>query len=148
MYDGRNIFTKNCLERMKEIELQLIQPITDAVKELFKADIPANQINFKQHVRSLMAMLLWLCFLWFELAKKSPEQTANDLGDYLVKHIDFVEEYNVVKGFLNMVISESFWLNSYAKAFKLKIMEGFQLEMIVLLLWLSTVRQILTSLCI
>ena len=32
---------------MKEIELQLIQPITDAVKELFKADIPANQINFQ-----------------------------------------------------------------------------------------------------
>ena len=120
MYDGRNIFTKNCLERMKEIELQLIQPITDAVKELFKADIPANQINFQTTRKEFDGDVTLVVFPMVRLAKKSPEQTANDLGDYLVKHIDFVEEYNVVKGFLNMVISESFWLNSYAKAFQTK----------------------------
>ena len=53
-------------------------------------------------------------------AKRTPEQTADDLGSYLVTHVEFVENYNVVKGFLNMVISESFWLNAYAKAFQTK----------------------------
>ena len=105
---------------MKEIELQLIQPITDAVKELFKADIPANQINFQTTRKEFDGDVTLVVFPMVRLAKKSPEQTANDLGDYLVKHVDFVEKYNVVKGFLNMVISESFWLNAYAKAFQTK----------------------------
>ena len=105
---------------MKEIELQLIQPITDAVKELFKADIPANQINFQTTRKEFDGDVTLVVFPMVRLAKKSPEQTADDLGSYLVQHVDFVENYNVVKGFLNMVISESFWLNAYAKAFKTK----------------------------
>ena len=105
---------------MKEIELQLIQPITNAVKELFTAEIPVNQINFQTTRKEFDGDVTLVVFPMVRLAKKSPEQTANDLGDYLVKHIDFVENYNVVKGFLNMVISESFWLNAYAKAFQTK----------------------------
>ena len=105
---------------MKEIELQLIQPITDAVKELFKADIPANQIIFQTTRKEFDGDVTLVVFPMVRLAKKSPEQTADDIGSYLVQHVDSVENYNVVKGFLNMVISQSFWLNAYAKAFQTK----------------------------
>ena len=105
---------------MKEIELQLIQPITDAVKELFKADIPANQINFQTTRKEFDGDVTLVVFPMVRLAKKSPEQTADDIGSYLVQHVDSVENYNVVKGFLNMIISQSFWLNAYAKAFQTK----------------------------
>ena len=105
---------------MKEIELQLIQPITYAVKELFKADIPANQINFQTTRKEFDGDVTLVVFPMVRLAKKSPEQTADDIGSYLVQHVDSVENYNVVKGFLNMVISQSFWLNAYAKAFQTK----------------------------
>ena len=105
---------------MKEIELQLIQPITDAVKELFKAEIPANQINFQTTRKEFDGDVTLVVFPMVRLAKKSPEQTADDIGSYLVQHVDSVENYNVVKGFLNMVISQSFWLNAYAKAFQTK----------------------------
>ena len=105
---------------MKEIELQLIQPITDAVKELFKADIPSNQINFQTTRKEFDGDVTLVVFPMVRLAKKSPEQTADDIGSYLVQHVHSVENYNVVKGFLNMVISESFWLNAYAKAFQTK----------------------------
>ena len=105
---------------MKEIELQLIQPITDAVKELFKADIPANQINFQKTRKEFDGDITLVVFPMVRLAKKSPEQTADDIGSYLVQHVDSVENYNVVKGFLNIVISQSFWLNAYAKAFQTK----------------------------
>ena len=97
MYDGRNIFTKNYLERMKEIELQLIQPITNVVKELFTADIPENQINFQTTRKEFDGDVTLVVFPMVRLAKKSPEQTANDLGSYLVEHVDFVENYNVSK---------------------------------------------------
>ena len=105
---------------MKEIELQLIQPITDAVKELFKADIPANQINFQTTRKEFDGDVTLVVFPLVRLAKKSPEQTADDIGSYLVQHVDSIENYNVVKGFLNIVISQSFWLNAYAKAFQTK----------------------------
>ena len=105
---------------MKEIELQLIQPITDAVEELFKADIPANQINFQTTRKEFDGDVTLVVFPLVRLAKKSPEQTADDIGSYLVQHVDSVENYNVVKGFLNIVISQSFWLNAYAKAFQTK----------------------------
>ena len=105
---------------MKEIELQLIQPITDAVRELFKADIPANQINLQTTRKEFDGDVTLVVFPMVRLAKKSPEQTADDIGSYLVQHVDSVENYNVVKGFLNMVISQSFWLNAYAKAFQTK----------------------------
>ena len=105
---------------MKEIELQLLQPITDAVKELFAADIPTNQINFQTTRKEFDGDVTLVVFPMVRFAKKTPEQTADDLGSYLVTHVDFVEKYNVVKGFLNMVISESFWLNAYAKAFETK----------------------------
>ena len=105
---------------MKEIELQLIQPITDAVKELFKADIPANQINFQKTRKEFDGDVTLVVFPMVRLAKKSPEQTADDIGSYLVQHVDSIENYNVVKGFLNMVVSQSFWLNAYAKAFQTK----------------------------
>ena len=105
---------------MKEIELQLIQPITDAVKELFKADIPANQINFQKTRKEFDGDITLVVFPMVRLAKKSPEQTADDIGSYLVQHVDSVENYNVVKGFLNIVVSQSFWLNAYAKAFQTK----------------------------
>lgn len=105
---------------MKEIELQLIQPITNAVKDLFTADIPANQINFQTTRKEFEGDVTLVVFPMVRFAKRTPEQTADDLGSYLVTHVEFVENYNVVKGFLNMVISESFWLNAYAKAFQTK----------------------------
>ena len=94
---------------MKEIELQLIHPITNAVKDLFTADIPANQINFQTTRKEFEGDVTLVVFPMVRFAKRTPEQTADDLGSYLVTHVEFVENYNVVKGFLNMVIYESFW---------------------------------------
>ena len=71
LYDGRNIFTKNSLERMKEIELQLIQPITNAVKDLFTADIPANQINFQTTRKEFEGDVTLVVFPMVRFAKKN-----------------------------------------------------------------------------
>ena len=103
---------------MKDLEILLIKPILAAVKELFGADLPENQVNFQTTRKEFEGDITLVVFPMVRFAKKGPEQTAEVLGNYLVEHIDFVEKFNVVKGFLNMVISESYWLEAYAKAFQ------------------------------
>jgi len=103
---------------MKDLEILLVNPILTAVKELFGADLPENQVNFQTTRKEFEGDITLVVFPMVRFAKKGPEQTAEDLGNYLVEKIEFVEKFNVVKGFLNMVISESYWLDAYAKAFQ------------------------------
>jgi arginyl-tRNA synthetase len=103
---------------MKDLEILLVNPILTAVKELFGADLPENQVNFQTTRKEFEGDITLVVFPMVRFAKKGPEQTAEDLGNYLVDNLDFVEKFNVVKGFLNMVISESYWLDAYAKAFQ------------------------------
>lgn len=105
---------------MKELEIRLVNPILAAVKELYGADLPENQVNFQTTRKEFEGDITLVVFPMVRFAKKGPEQTAEDLGNYLVEKLDFVEKYNVVKGFLNMVISESYWLEAYAKAYQTK----------------------------
>ena len=103
---------------MKDLGILLVKPIIAAVKELFGADLPENQVNFQTTRKEFEGDITLVVFPMVRFAKKGPEQTAEVLGNYLVEHIDFVEKFNVVKGFLNMVIAESYWLEAYAKAFQ------------------------------
>jgi arginyl-tRNA synthetase len=103
---------------MKDLEILLVKPILAAVKELFGADLPENQVNFQTTRKEFEGDITLVVFPMVRFAKKSPEQTAEVVGNYLVENIEFVEKFNVVKGFLNMVISESYWLETYAKAFQ------------------------------
>lgn len=105
---------------MKELEILLVNPILTAVKELFGADLPENQVNFQTTRKEFEGDITLVVFPMVRFAKKGPEQTAEDLGNYLVEKLDFVENFNVVKGFLNMEISESYWLEAYAKAYQTK----------------------------
>jgi len=103
---------------MKDLEILLVNPILTAVKELFGDDLPENQVNFQTTRKEFEGDITLVVFPMVRFAKKGPEQTAEDLGNHLVENIEFVEKFNVVKGFLNMVISESYWLDVYAKAFQ------------------------------
>lgn len=105
---------------MKDIELKLIKFIKTAVKDMYAADVSENQVTFQTTRKEFEGDLTLVVFPIVKLAKKSPEQTAEDLGSYLVTNVDLVLSYNVIKGFLNMVISESYWLNAYENAFKTK----------------------------
>ena len=103
---------------MKDLEILLVNFILTSVKELFGADLPENQVNFQSTRKEFEGDITLVVFPMVRFAKKGPEQTAEDLGNYLVESVEFVEKFNVVKGFLNMVISESYWLDAYAKAFQ------------------------------
>jgi arginyl-tRNA synthetase len=102
---------------MKNLELRLLNPILLAVKKLFGADLPAHQVNFQTTRKEFDGDVTLVVFPMVRFAKKSPEETAEVIGNYLVETLDFIDNFNVVKGFLNLVVSQSYWLESYALAF-------------------------------
>lgn len=101
---------------MKDLEIKLVEPIVNAVKAIFGADFPEQQINFQTTRKEFEGDITLVVFPVVRFSKKSPEQTAQDLGEYLIREVEFVEAYNVLKGFLNLVISDSYWMESYALA--------------------------------
>lgn len=103
---------------MKDLEIKLVDPIVKAVKANFGVDFPENQINFQTTRKEFEGDITLVVFPVVRFSKKSPEQTAEDLGEYLTREVEFVEAYNVLKGFLNLVISDSYWLASYASAYQ------------------------------
>lgn len=82
----------------------------DAVKELYQAELPEGALNLQETRKEFEGQVTVVVFPITKVSKKSPEETAHEIGNYLVSKVDQVVAFNVVKGFLNLSISESYWL--------------------------------------
>lgn len=91
------------------IELQLIQGIQKAFKEVYTTDTPAVPV-IEQTKKEFVGDYTFVVFPYLKLSKKNPEQTAGDIGEFLKKELNFVSGYNVIKGFLNIEIGDTFWI--------------------------------------
>ena len=85
-----------------------------AVKALYGQDVPEKMVQLQKTRSEFEGSLTLIVFPFVKMARKSPEQTGQELGDYLVAHCDTVSKYNVVKGFLNLSIADEAWLNLLA----------------------------------
>ena len=92
------------------IENLLSASIVKAVKENFKADINAENIQLQETRKEFKGDITLVVFPFLRYSRKSPELTAEIIGKYLQSNIPEVDAYNVVKGFLNLEISTSYWL--------------------------------------
>ena len=104
---------------MKNLEHLLTDTIIASVKSIYNADLIPNQINFQTTRKEFDGDITLVVFPIVKLSKKSPEQTAEDLGAYLEEHIDFITAFSVIKGFLNLMVTDSYWLAEYSKAMKI-----------------------------
>ncbi|MEO8795687.1 MAG: arginine--tRNA ligase [Daejeonella sp.] len=93
------------------LEENIITNTKQAVLDLYSAELPAEQISLQETRKEFEGQVTIVTFPLIKYSKKSPEQTANELGEYLKNNIDTVVNYNVVKGFLNLVIADSYWIN-------------------------------------
>ena len=84
-----------------------------AVKELYNQDLPESQLNLQDTRSEFEGEITIVVFPVVRFSKKSPEVTANELGEYLKAHIEEVTAFNVVKGFLNLSITSSYWINLF-----------------------------------
>ena len=85
-----------------------------AVKALYGQDVPEKMVQLQKTRSEFEGSLTLVVFPFVKMARKSPKQTGQELGDYLVAHCDAVSKYNVVKGFLNLSIADEAWLGLLA----------------------------------
>ncbi len=89
----------------------IIAETLKAVKELYGTELAEGLINIQETRKEFEGQATIVTFPIIKYSKKSPEQTAADLGEYLVKNSENITGFNVVKGFLNLNISEHYFLS-------------------------------------
>ena len=97
-----------------KIEQQIMAAAQAAVKALYGQDVPEKMVQLQKTRSEFEGSLTLVVFPFVKMARKSPEQTGQELGDYLVQNCEAVSKYNVVKGFLNLSISDEAWLSLLA----------------------------------
>ncbi len=98
------------------LEEKLKAAIVGGIEKLYNQSPDEKRINFQKTSKDFEGDITIVVFPFTGISKKSPEQTANDIGNYLKENLAEVENFNVVKGFLNLVISSSFWLDFFNAA--------------------------------
>jgi len=93
------------------IELIIRDYIVEAIEKCYHQTIDTNLIQLQNTRKEFEGDLTLVVFPFVRISKKSPEQTAAEIGDYLQANVAEVNRYNVMKGFLNLVISTDYWLN-------------------------------------
>ena len=81
-----------------------------AVKELYGAEVPAKMIQLQKTRPDFEGNLTLVTFPLLNTSHRKPEETGQDLGEYLVKNCPAISGFNVVKGFLNLVIAPEAWV--------------------------------------
>ncbi len=87
----------------------IAQSVVDAVKSLYGMETEAGKITLQTTKKEFEGNLTVVVFPFLKASKKSPEATAQEIGEYLVKNCEAVKSFNVIKGFLNIVIEPEFW---------------------------------------
>ena len=93
------------------IEQQITGSVIAGIKELYGADIAEAQVQLQKTKKEFKGHLTLVVFPFLRMSKKSPEQTAQELGEYLVKNEPTVAEFNVIKGFLNLTVASGCWID-------------------------------------
>ena len=92
------------------IQKRLVEVTVQAVKELYNADILENQIALQATRKEFEGQITIVTFPVTRFSKSSPEQTGKEIGAYLQQHIAEISDFNVIKGFLNIVLSDAYWI--------------------------------------
>ncbi len=94
----------------------LLEQIEGAITELYSVE--NQQIQFQKTNKDFDGDVTMVVFPLLRVSKKSPEETAKDIGNYLKENTKEVVGFNVVKGFLNLVIDQDFWFNEFLDVYK------------------------------
>ncbi len=96
------------------IEQKITAAAMAAVKALYGQEVPEKMVQLQKTRSEFEGNLTLVVFPFVKMARKSPEMTGQELGDYLVANCDAISSFNVVKGFLNLSIAPAAWLQLLA----------------------------------
>ena len=98
-----------------QIESKLTAAIQAAIKDLYGQEVPEKMVQLGATKKEFEGHLTLVVFPFLKMSRKTPEATAQEIGDYLVTNLpDVVARFNVIKGFLNMVIADACWVSLLA----------------------------------
>lgn len=100
------------------IELLIQQEVSNAIRTLYNAEMELSAIQIQKTRKEFEGDYTVVVFPFLKVSKKNPDATAQELGTYLSTQIELISKFNVVKGFLNLVINSTYWLNSFKNAFQ------------------------------
>ncbi len=92
------------------IEQEISGAVIKAVKELYGQDVPASMVQLQKTKATFEGHLTLVVFPFLKTSRKKPEDTAQEIGEVLARDCEAVASFNVVKGFLNLVIAPSAWV--------------------------------------
>ena len=92
------------------IEQKLVSSVIGGLKALYGQDVPAAQVQLQKTKKEFEGHLTLVVFPFRRMSKKGPEQTAQEIGEYLQANEPSVAAFNVIKGFLNLTIASSAWI--------------------------------------
>ena len=93
-----------------KIEQQLNNAVIEAVKALYGQDITPEQVTLQKTKKEFEGHLTLVVFPFLRMSRKKPEDTATEIGQWIQKHTELIASFNVVKGFLNLVIAPAQWV--------------------------------------
>ena len=97
------------------IESKLAAAIQAAIQSLYGQEVPESMVQLSATKKEFEGHLTLVVFPFLKMSRKKPEDTAQEIGQYLVDNLsDVVARFNVIKGFLNMVIADACWVNLLA----------------------------------
>lgn len=92
------------------IEQKLVSSVIGGLKALYGQDVPAAQVQLQKTKKEFEGHLTLVVFPFLRMSQKGPEQTAQEIGEYLQANEPSVAAFNVIKGFLNLTIASSAWI--------------------------------------
>ena len=99
-----------CLVR---IEVIIQNAVAQALEHLYQEKVAANQVALNETIKDYAGDITVVVFPFTRFSKSAPEATAQAIGEFLKAAVDFVEDFNVVKGFLNLEISNDYYLDFF-----------------------------------
>ena len=98
-----------------KIEQMLAAKIGAAIETLYGQAVPEKMVQLDTTKKDFEGHLTLVVFPFLKMSRKKPEDTAQEIGQYLVEQLpDVVARFNVIKGFLNMVIADACWVSLLA----------------------------------
>ena len=93
-----------------KIEDKLVTSVISGLKALYGQDVPAAQVQLQKTKKEFEGHLALVVFPFLKMSKKGPEQTAQEIGEYLKANEPAVAAFNVIKGFLNLTVASATWI--------------------------------------
>lgn len=102
--------TQNQQIQIMNIENILQKAAIEAVKALYDADVSPSQITLQKTRKEFTGHYTLVTFPLLKISRRKPEETAEEIGQFLVGHSPVVDDYNVIKGFLNLTVAPGVWV--------------------------------------